>query len=146
MSKGQDETNTVSFWEAVHSAFLSQEIKIYSERTAESLRSRWGTLERLVQKYLAAKSVYLSKPVSRETSCDAAQNVMRLYCSGNKRKDAYGVLRDGPVLKSMRAVDVLRRCPNFGAQGLKSKDTTRKSNISNYDDPLLSKYNLKPCS
>ena len=46
-------------------------------------------------KYLAAELAYLSKNASIEKAEDAQQNIIKLYCSRRKRKDAHGNFRDG---------------------------------------------------
>ena len=110
-------------------AFQKQESKTYRERSSESLRSRWGTLQRNVQKYIAAERVYLSKLVSGETSLDAEPNIMKLYCSHNRRKDAYGIVLGGAPLRSLEAVAVLRDCPKFGA---KSESNSQNSEADKF--------------
>jgi len=101
------------FWSSVSIIFEQQLGTSVNKRTAESLCSRWGTLQRQVQKFLAAERAYHSKPVSGETSQDAADNVMRLYCSRNKKVDNNGFWKDGPPLRSLAAVNILRDCPKF---------------------------------
>ena len=77
------------------------------------------TIERLIQKYLAAERVYLSKPVSGTAAHDVERTIMKIYCSRNRRKDSYGVIRDGPPLSSSGAVVVLLECLKFGAKDVK---------------------------
>eukprot|EP00171_Calliarthron_tuberculosum_P013065 IDg13065t1 len=69
----------------------------------------------------AAKRLYRSQPVSGETEEEALHNIMKLYRSRNTRKDNTGVLRDGPVLKSLVAVCILRQCPKFYGCGATSQ-------------------------
>eukprot|EP00171_Calliarthron_tuberculosum_P000646 IDg646t1 len=85
-SENHDEQNAAKFWGTVEIAF-HQQPEFEQSRTAESLRSRWGTLQRSVQKYLAAERLYLSKPVSGETHDDVCANIMRLYRSRTAKVD-----------------------------------------------------------
>lgn len=64
----------------------------------------------------------MAKPVSGETAEDANLNVMRLYCNRTKKADSHGVVRDGPPLRSLVAVEILRHCPKFN--GIPSTTTT----------------------
>ena len=131
VSEGHDEQNAALFWDAVRNSFHAQSSVSSCSSTAESLRSRWATLQRVVQKYLAAEKAYRSKPVSAETSQDCKRNVMHLYCSRNKRKDSYGIFRDGPPLRPLDAVAILRDWPKFGGVHDKSKkwDTVRSGKM-----------------
>ena len=38
---------------------------------------------------------------------------MKLYCNRAERTDSHGVVRDGPPLRSLGAVEIFRRCPKF---------------------------------
>ena len=113
VSAGHDEQNAPKFWSNVTDVYNRRCDLQTTKRTPDSLRSRWTTLQRSVQKYLAAEKAYRSKPVSGETSEDAAQNIMKLYCNRAKRTESHGVVRDGPPLRSVGAVEILRRCLNF---------------------------------
>lgn len=73
-SKEHDEQNLSSFWESVAASFRDQP-EADEVRTGESLRFRFGTLQRLVQKYLASERLYLAKEVSGETQDEIAANI-----------------------------------------------------------------------
>ena len=121
VSNRQDEQNSQSFWENVQEVFLKNFGISTDISTPESLRSRWNTLQRVVQKYLSCERACNAKPVSGETVEDAAVNIMRLFCNRTKKKDAYGVYRDGPPLHSLQAVEILRGCPKFSGITFVSK-------------------------
>ena len=74
-----------------------------------------GALQRQVQKYLSAEKAYRSRNVSGETEANILENSMRLYCKRNKKRDSCCVERDGPALKLMQAVQILRKCRKFGS-------------------------------
>ena len=129
-SAGHDDKNMLLFWTVVPDAFLKRDIIRDFERTAESLVCRWATLERVLQKYLAAEKLYHSKLVSDETAEDASPGVMRLYCTRNNKKDSYGVVRDGPPLIYFDAVAIMRNCPKFsGTNNKKERMQPSKSNL-----------------
>ena len=111
VSNRQDEQNSQSFWENVQEVFLKNFGISTDIRTPDSLRSRWNTLQRVVQKYLSCERAYNAKPVSGETAEGAAVNIMRLFCNRTKKNDAYGVYCDGSPLRSRPAVEILRGCP-----------------------------------
>ena len=122
VSSRHDEQNSHTFWEGVRKVFLEMDGLSSIDRTADSLRCRWNTLQRLVQKYLSAEKAYNARRVSGETAQDALSNIMRLYCSRSKKRDCNGILRDGQPLRSMLAVDILRNCPKFsGVMAKKSE-------------------------
>ena len=109
----QNEQNSQSFSENVQEVFLKNFGISTDIRTLDSLRSPWNTLELQVQKYLSCELAYNAKPVSWETAEDAAVNIMRLFCNSTKKKDVYGVYRDGPALRSLQADEIFRGCPKF---------------------------------
>eukprot|EP00171_Calliarthron_tuberculosum_P006774 IDg6774t1 len=117
VSAKHDEQDAQEFWSSVAAAFAKQPEASERLRVAGSLHSRWQALQKAVQKYLAAERLYRSIPVSGETEEDALRNIMRLYRKRTRTKHSAGVERDGPELKSMGAVSILRCCPKFSAIG-----------------------------
>lgn len=108
-----DEQNATAFWESVSSSF-SQQPEADQARSASSLRTRWGTLAKSVQKYLAAERLYLAKPVSGESPDEIAANIMRLFRSRTRSRDKTGAFKEGPPFRSLDAVEILRDLPKFG--------------------------------
>ena len=112
------------FWNAVHSRYKQLNSSLETCRTPGSLETRWRTLSRVAQKYIAADRLYRSsKAHSGECEEDALRNIMTLYCSTNKYKDK-GTLRTPGPIKSMEAVMYLSKIPKFsmkvGAESSKS--------------------------
>jgi len=98
------------YWEAVADIYKNQaETRI--PRTAKSLLNRFTTLQRVVQKYLAASSAYL--PHSGQVESDRLSEVMTLYRNTNKVQNTKGDLVPAPVFKSTDAAVLLSQCPKF---------------------------------
>jgi len=98
------------YWEAVADIYKNQaETRI--PRTAKSLLNRFTTLQRVVQKYLAASSAYL--PRSGQVESDRLAEVMTLYRNTNKVQNTKGDLVPAPVFKSTDAAMLLSQCPKF---------------------------------
>jgi len=98
------------YWEAVADIYKNQaETRI--PRTAKSLLNRFTTLQRVVQKYLAASSAYL--PRSGQVTSDRLAEVMTLYRNTNKVQNTKGDLGRAPVFKSTDAAMLLSQCPKF---------------------------------
>eukprot|EP00171_Calliarthron_tuberculosum_P020168 IDg20168t1 len=112
VSTQHDEQNAIEFWGSVASIFVDQP-EVDAPRIGESLRCCWGTLQRIVQKYLAAERQCEKNPVSRETSEDVKAKLMRLYRARTKKADKTGVVREDPPLRSVGAVDILLPVPKF---------------------------------
>jgi len=97
-------------WEAVADIFKNQaETRIL--RTAKSLLNCFKTLQRVVQKYLAASSAYLLR--SGEVESDRLAEVMSLYGNTNKVQNTTGDLVPAPVFKSTDAAMLLSQCSKF---------------------------------
>lgn len=140
-SKEHDEQNLSSFWESVTASFRDQP-EADEVRTGESLRFRFGTLQRLVQKYLASERLYLAKEVSGETQDEIAANILRFFRVRTRTRDRKGNYKDGPVLRSMGAVDVLRRIPKFGGKASGTVDSG--SSPRTPEDPGVNSGNESP--
>lgn len=93
---------------------FKQQPEYETERNEGSLKTLCCTLQRWIQKYLACERYCQNYPVSGETSEDFKVRVMRLYRARTKITDkATGNERDGPSLRSLEAVQVLRHIPKF---------------------------------
>lgn len=113
-SAQHDEQNGTRVWNNVAREFRKQPQAAEQLRSASSLSSTWVTLQKQVQKYIAAERLYLSQPESGTTPEEPNTDIMRLYRSRSKKFDTFGVERMAEPLPWMGAVDVLRRCPKFG--------------------------------
>ena len=97
----------------VHKRYMKHSAGTVHTRTVSSLETRWRTLSRVTQKYLAAEKLYRSSMAhSGECEEDALRNIMALYCDTNNYKDK-GVLRTPGPIKSMEAVLYLSKIPKF---------------------------------
>lgn len=112
-----DEQNGPDFRDNVAEAYNMQPEAAERSRVPGSQHSRWQTLNKIIQKYLAAERLSRSQPVSGETEEEVLQNIMVLFRRRTRYKDRNGVWRDGPILKSMGAVQVLRSSPKSTAPG-----------------------------
>eukprot|EP00171_Calliarthron_tuberculosum_P003039 IDg3039t1 len=131
-----DEQNATAFWGSVAASFCRQP-EAEEARTGSSLRCHWGTLAKAVQKYLAAERLYLAKPVSGESQDEILANIMRLFRSRTRVRDKNGAFKDGPPLRSMGAVEVLRHLPKFGCgspTAVGNDGTGTTASISDGDD------------
>ena len=145
VSQRHEEQNSPTFWSSVAEMYSSYYGVTAPQRTPDSLRSRWSVLQRLVKKYLAAERAYLSRKVSGENEVDQRENIMKLYCSRIKKQDAFGIMRDGPPLRSLGAVDVLPYCPKFGgapSSATKGKQSTTLD-LNNAEDGDEKKFGVK---
>ena len=68
-------------------------------RTADSLIIKWETIQRSLQKFLPAKRLKISCPVSGEKAQDAASNVMKLFSNRTGEPDENRVIKLGPPLR-----------------------------------------------
>lgn len=122
VSSEHSEQDSISFWSSVAESYSKQPETIEYARTPSSLQSRWHTLQRLVQKYLASERIYMSQPQPSGTTPEETRvNVMKLYCRRTQKPDKDRTMKDGPPLKSLSAVAILRQCPKFSATGGSSR-------------------------
>lgn len=105
--------NSDMYWERAAVAYKTQP-EATIQRTGHSLRSRWGVLQRLVQKYLAADKLYRAAIPSGEVEDDTQENVMRLFKANNQVTTKKG--KRDPVFKSVAAAHLLRSCPKFSSK------------------------------
>lgn len=113
-SQSTSDMKSEQFWAEVLKRFNSQE-GVMGNRTSGSLETRWRTVSRVSQKYLAADKTYRSVMHSGETEEDIRRNVMKVYREQNKYKDK-GVLRTPGVIKFMDAVWLLSKYPKFSTR------------------------------
>lgn len=107
------------------------------------MRCQCGTLQRSLEKYLAAERKYLLQPVSGETAEDTKANIMRLYRSHTKKADKSGVVRDGPPLRSLGAVEILRHVPKFNGTVTSNDDTP---SVVQNDGDEVNRKRVSPCT
>ena len=105
------------FWERVKDAFIRQpEVGSHREkRSIYSLKSRFGYISKVAQKYLQADKLYRSQRPSGETEEDTQEAVMKLYQHRNKEKKN-GKIREPPVIKFLDAVFLLSECPKWSGK------------------------------
>ena len=114
VSKRLDEQNADTFWSNVASKYAEiPEPDPRTQRSANSLRCQWTTVQRNTQKYLAADSLYRSNIPSGETEEDTKENIMELYRQKNKVKGRNGELKPAPPIKYLPAVWLLSQEPKF---------------------------------
>ena len=107
------EQNSDTFWTKVSESFIS-DARVAHKRSSGSLKNRWGTIQRITQKFLAAERVYRANPQSGETEEDAQKNIITFYLERNKvTKD--GVTKLAPVIKFMGAIELLSDHPKFSS-------------------------------
>ena len=114
VSASENTTNKKAedFWIDVLKRFEIQNVTNHM-RTSGSLETRWRTLNRTTQKYLAADKLYRSSKVqSGECEEDIKRNIMTLYCETNKYKDKGVLPKPGPI-KFMDAIFYLGKVPKF---------------------------------
>lgn len=100
------------YWERAAVAYRTQPEAVI-QRTGHSLSSRWGVLQRLVQKYLAADELFRSAIPSEEVEVDTQENVMLLFMTNNQVTTKKG--QRNPVLKSVYAAHLFCSCPKCSA-------------------------------
>ena len=135
ISEEHEDQDSAMFWESVAHAYEPQLDSCQRSRSATSLPSRWQTMQRVVQKYLAAERIYYSHPQPSGTTIEEVRHdIMMLYCRRTRKKDRNGVERDGEPLKSLSAVEILRKCPKFYGTVAQSGESTTVRNVDAADD------------
>jgi hypothetical protein len=115
VSQKWDEQNAPTFWNSVAVSYgLQPEARTL--RTSESLRCRWSSLQRTVQKYLAREKIYNVSLPSGTTMEDAAAEVMRLYRTTNKTEAPDGQEKLAAEIKSVDAAAFLGACPKISTR------------------------------
>ena len=86
------------------------------DRSAESLRCKWGQLARETQHFLSAREKVKRQNISGATDEDEAMLIMDLYRKKAGRHDKEGVFQFAPPFKFIDAADYLSLQPKFGGR------------------------------
>ena len=106
------------FWTNVAELYAKQPEAGDSINSADSLNSRFQTVQSQVQKSLSAEGPYYSNQQPSGTSVsDERVHIMNLYYHKARKVGKTGGEKDAPALKSLGAVQVLRNFPKFGSSG-----------------------------
>lgn len=111
---GHNATDGDLFWERGAAAYEAQPETVV-QRSLDSLRSRWGALQRAVEKYLADDNLYPAAIPSGEVEAETWKNGMSLHSSNNLVTTKDG-RRNPPILRSVPAAVLLSGCPTFSGK------------------------------